>query len=272
MKNKIIDCITFFDDNFMFNLRYNILKDYVDHFFVCESRYNHKGLEKKINFIMKNEYDQSKITHIIKEEKFPKNSTRWQNQAIQREYLLTKMDNLDPEDYVLFSDPDEIPKPELLMGFELKKKYGIFLQKCFVFKFNLFNKYESPWEGTRVCKKKNLKSIDFMRHKVRSKNLKYSFLRIDKEKSIKTFENGGWHFNNLLTPTEISIKLKTFAHSEFSKDKFSSIKIIEEKINKKVDLFERGHQYKTVILDDSFPKYILKNIHKLNQFIISDSS
>ena len=32
MQSKIFDCITFFDNNFMFNLRYNILKDYIDHF------------------------------------------------------------------------------------------------------------------------------------------------------------------------------------------------------------------------------------------------
>ena len=36
-KNKIIDCITFFDNNFMFELRYNILVDKVDYFIVCES-------------------------------------------------------------------------------------------------------------------------------------------------------------------------------------------------------------------------------------------
>ena len=59
------------------------------------------------------------------------------------------------------------------------------MQTCFNFKFNLYNKYESPWEGTRVSKKKNLKSIDFMRQKVRSKNLKYKFYRFDKEKSIQ---------------------------------------------------------------------------------------
>ena len=34
-----------------------------------------------------------------------------------------------------------------------------FLQKTFNYKFNLFNPYESPWDGSRVCKKKNLKSI-----------------------------------------------------------------------------------------------------------------
>ena len=56
------------------------------------------------------------------------------------------------------------------INFELKYKYGIFLQDCFNYKFNLFNKYESPWEGTRVAKKKNLKTINFLRQKIKSKN------------------------------------------------------------------------------------------------------
>ena len=46
-KSKIFDCITFFDNNFMFNLRYNILKDFVDYFVICESKFNHKGKKKK---------------------------------------------------------------------------------------------------------------------------------------------------------------------------------------------------------------------------------
>ena len=61
-----------------------------------------------------------------------------------------------------------------------------------------------------------------MRQKVKSKNLKYNFFRIDKEKSIELFYDAGWHFNNLLSPDKISKKLKTFAHSEFADKKFSS--------------------------------------------------
>ena len=116
------------------------------------------------------------------------------------------------EDYIFFSDPDEIPNPKLLINFELKKKYGIFFQKCFNYKFNLLNSYETPWEGTRVCKKKNLKSIDFMRQKIKSKNLNYSFLRLDKEKSIEIFEDGGWHFTCIRTPEDLEKKLLNFAH------------------------------------------------------------
>ena len=47
-KNKIYDCITFFDENLLVNARFEILKDVVDFFIVCESRYDHKGKKKKL--------------------------------------------------------------------------------------------------------------------------------------------------------------------------------------------------------------------------------
>ena len=106
-----------------------------------------------------------------------------------------------------------------------------------------------------------------MRQKIRSKNLKYSFFRFDKEKNIQIFEDSGWHFNNILNPSDISIKLKTFAHTEFSEDKFSSTKIIESKIKNKIDLFNRGHKYELVQIDKTFPKYLLENLRKYEDFI-----
>ena len=47
MKSKIFDCITFFDNNFMFDFRYNVLKDFVDYFIICESIFDHRGKPKK---------------------------------------------------------------------------------------------------------------------------------------------------------------------------------------------------------------------------------
>ena len=251
----------------MFNLRYNILKEEVDFFIICESRYDHKGNEKKINFIRAKEYDFNKVKHFILEKPFPKNNNTWQNQALQREFLLKCTNIAESEDYIFFSDPDEIPKPEILKNFELKKKYGIFMQKFFNYKFNLYNPYESPWEGTRVSKKKNLGSIDFMRQKVKLKNLNFNFLRIDKEKNIEIFDNAGWHFNNIFSAEEISLKLKTFAHTEFQDKKFSSISAIKDKVKQKTDLFGRGHIYKNVKIDNTYPKYLIENLKKYKEWI-----
>ena len=251
----------------MFDLRYKTLQNVVDEFVVCESRYDHRGKEKKLNF-KKNSYSNKNINYIVLEKEFPKKNNIWENQATQRDYILKKLDYLEEEDYIFFSDPDEIINPNKLENFKLDKKYGIFMQKCFNYKFNLFNPHESPWEGTRVCKKKNLGSINFMRQKIKSKNLSYKFFRIDKEKDIQIFDDGGWHFNNILSPEEISLKLKTFAHSEFSGKKFSSIKVIEDKIKKKLDLFGRNHKYFKIEIDFTYPKPIRDNKKKFIEFII----
>jgi beta-1,4-mannosyl-glycoprotein beta-1,4-N-acetylglucosaminyltransferase len=266
-KDKIIDCITFFDNNYMFDLRFNILKDYVDYFVICESKYDHRNIKKKLNFnheLIKHK----KIKYVVMEMPFPKNTNLWENQAIQREFLLKKTSFADPEDFIFFSDPDEIPNPQIIKNFKLKNKYGIFFQKCFNYKLNLYNPHESPWEGTRVCKMKNLKSIDYMRQKIRSKNIDYSFYRIDKEKNIEIFYDGGWHFNNIMKPEDISLKLKTFAHSEFSGERYSNVELIKKKIEDKVDLFERGHKYQKVDINHSFPEYIMSNHEKYKLYIL----
>ncbi len=266
---KFIDCITFFDNNYIFDFRYNVIKNYVDKFIICESLFDHKNNPKKVNFDLEKKYkDNSQVIHLILKKPFPKKTNPWQNQAIQREYILENLNFTDEDDLIFFSDPDEIPNPNLLSNFVLTKKYGIFLQKIYNYKFNLFNSYETPWEGTKVCKKKNLKSINFMREKIKTKNLKYKFYRLDKEKSIEIFDNGGWHFTNLMQPELISKKLKTFAHSEFSGDQFSSIEIIKKKIEEKVDLFNRGHKYSYVKIDDTFPKYLINNLEKYKDFIL----
>ena len=113
-----------------------------------------------------------------------------------------------------------------------------------------------------------MRSIDFVRQKVKSKNLKYKFYRFDKEKNIEIFQNSGWHFNNILSPEAISLKLKTFAHTEFALDKFSNIEIIKDKIHNMIDLFERGHKYEKIDLDKSFPKYLIENLDKYKEYIL----
>ena len=155
--NKIIDCITFFDNKLMFDLRFNILKDHVDFFVVCESKYDHRNNSKKLNFDLKF-LKNNKVKYVVLDKPFPNENDIWKNQAIQREFLFNSLDSFVREnDFVFFSDPDEIPNPSLLINFNLKKKYGIFFQDCFNFKFNLYNPYETPWEGTRVSQKKKPK-------------------------------------------------------------------------------------------------------------------
>ena len=65
---KIFDCTTYFEEDLMMDVRFNILNEYVDTFIVCESKYTHSGKEKKINFDLNNfPKFKNKIKHIVLE-------------------------------------------------------------------------------------------------------------------------------------------------------------------------------------------------------------
>ena len=111
---RIFDCVTFFEEERLMNLRFNILNSYVDQFIVCEGLYDHRGRRKKINFNKKKfPLFEKKITHVICG-KFPQGLDPWGRQAFQREKILSALKFADEEDLIMFSDPDEIPNPQKL--------------------------------------------------------------------------------------------------------------------------------------------------------------
>ena len=71
------------------------------------------------------------------------------------------------------------------------------------------------WYGSKACKKKNLKSPQWLRN---IKNKKFNFWRLDTFFSEKKYinkvyiKNGGLHFSNLKNPVDVEIKLKSYLH------------------------------------------------------------
>ena len=64
---------------------------------------------------------------------------------------------------VILSDSDEIPDLTKLSQINSKKIYS-FSQKMFMYKLNLQNLNESNWIGSRITKKKNLRSMQALRN------------------------------------------------------------------------------------------------------------
>ena len=50
----IYDCVTYFDEDLILEIRLNILNEYVDYFVISESTKTHQGKNKKINFKIDN--------------------------------------------------------------------------------------------------------------------------------------------------------------------------------------------------------------------------
>ena len=63
---KIIDCFMYFDEDLVLDLRLNYLSKFVDNFVIVESKFNHKGEERKLEFDLNRFVKfKDKITYII---------------------------------------------------------------------------------------------------------------------------------------------------------------------------------------------------------------
>ena len=73
-------------------------------------------------FNLKNSIYKNKIIHLIHDKPFSIKNNAWQNQAEQREHIFNALKLAEDDDYIMFSDPDEIPSPNTLRKLNLRKK------------------------------------------------------------------------------------------------------------------------------------------------------
>ena len=79
--------------------------------------------------------------------------------------------------------------------------------------------------------------------------------------------DGGWHFSFLKKPTQISKKIKSYAHQEYNLEKFNKIENIENKLKNKKDILGREYVYKKIEIDKSFPDFIVEHKEELKSWI-----
>ena len=284
---KIFDCIQFFDENMMLDLRLNILNEHVDYFVIVENLFMHSGKKKNQNFNINNfKKFKKKIIYILVDE-LPKDlfdikkysGTEKTNRIIdntlkiehnQRNKILNGLKLADQNDLILISDVDEIPKLEEIRA-KIKNKIILFRQRMFYYKFNLMYK-GLAWSGTKAVKKKDLISPQWLRD---VKDRKYSIWRLDilfnkmKYNNIQFIEDGGWHFTNFRTPKELELKLNNFGHHTEYKESGLNIKDIENMINENKAIYDyqadmrtnkwSGKQRLEKVNEDYLPEYVIKN-------------
>ena len=280
----------------MLEVRFNILNKYVDKFVVAESKYSHSGNKKKLNFDIKKFSEfKKKIIYVVVENEpndliyqkkdnvlFEKSEEMRMNSikriAYQRNKIIESLSEAEKNDYIFYSDNDEIPNLENFNFDKHQNKITIFKQKLFYYKFNLFCD-RADWYGTKGCKKKYLKSFSHLRE---IKTKKYPFYRFDtffsenKYMNLKIIEDGGWHFSRLMSPKDMQIKLTNSEdHHEFKLSKIN-LSNIEDLVKRKV--IEYDHKAKTTdykfskefklktLSIEYMPLFLRKNIDKYSEW------
>ena len=84
---KIFDCFMYNNEELMLDIRLNYMVEKVEKFIIVESKFDHQGNKKKIEFdIKKFSKYKNKINHLIIDE-FPKNFNNWERENFQRNYI-----------------------------------------------------------------------------------------------------------------------------------------------------------------------------------------
>ena len=267
----IYDCFSYWDEDLLLDLRLNILNDYVDFFVIVEGNKTWQNNSKETRFdIKKFKKFKEKIIY-VKVTDMPNGIDPYLRENHQRNCILRGLTDAKAEDKIIISDLDEIPNPLKISRFKKNMKYAVFKQNHFYYRFNLQSENNPFWYGSRICNFKDLKSPQWLR------NLKFKkrpFWRLDKFRLNNIIDDGGWHFCNLKSPENLLYKYKNLCETddpinfkEKIDDKYLNIESIKSQIYNNKDIIGRNDNFKKVSINESFPEYLIKNIHLYSNWI-----
>ena len=286
----IYDCFTFFNELELLELRLHELANVVDKFVLVEATKTHSNKpkplyyqENRLRFIEFHD----KIIHVVADD-LPDAKDPWMLENYQRNCIARGLANCQPDDFVLVSDLDEIPRAAVVetmslgipfhdsffsnavhaalnsnlvksifhrRGFRrrLRKHHPFvwkFRQPLYRYFLNCASVGSALRYGTRMLRFRDFSCAEEMRHS-----------------GYKVVENGGWHFSWMGGVQRIQEKLAAYAHQERNLPQFADTQHIQQAVNKGRVFFDGDKRLEFVPLDGSFPRYLVEHPEKFSSWI-----
>lgn len=268
----IYDCIPFFNELDILNLRLHVLDSIVDKFIIEESTVTFSGEPKELCFEKNKEMFQEflpKIEYIVVDNS-PVDTTTHLRDKFQKNALEKGLVNAGEDDMIILSDVDEIPNPEALK--ELKEHFDPdkvyhFAQRMFYCFINMeevsgnllsitgeFPGIERKmWLGTKVFAKRSIPEDGIIQLREAS---------VTSPNAVRV-ANGGWHFGYMGSRHEADVskrigdKVVAAAHQEYNTEDI----LAEAKYRLMLgeDMFGRNAKFQRVEVDETYPKYLLQH-------------
>lgn len=235
----IIDAFTFFNEYDMLEARLEYYYNFVDKFVISECDHTHAGNYKGFNFekeMKRYEKYLDKIHYLklsidptkydfTKPQSTNYSAGNWILEKQQRNYLVNALTN--PESFVMISDVDEVCTiesiKESITRFDEKMVAVGSNQEMFWYSFK--TKEPNFWSGSILTKVKFI--------------IEYSpeFFRVKRWVLPKML--CGYHMTYFMDIEKMKYKIENFAHQELNQKEFTEIEKIKEKIEKKIEPFQR---------------------------------
>jgi beta-1,4-mannosyl-glycoprotein beta-1,4-N-acetylglucosaminyltransferase len=284
----IYDCFTFFNELELLELRLNELAGVVDRFVLVEATQTHTNKSKPLHY-QENRARFSefhdKIIHIVVDD-LPVSSDPWVPENFQRNCIARGLTKCRPDDFVLVSDLDEIPRASVVAEMTRKIPYhdnalanavhgtlnsklsqNIFKRKGFRRLLRKNHPFVWKFEQVTYVHYINCLSTEISRGTRMTRFRDFSCAEELRHSGRNSIKNAGWHFTWMGGAERIRDKLEAYSHQECNLPQFNNPDHINRILNKGSTLFKEDVHLKIVPLDDSFPGYVLTHPEKFSHWL-----
>ena len=281
----VYDCIPFFNEIDILNLRLHILDPLVDRFIIEEATVTFSGEPKELCFEKNKDLFKEflhKIEYIVVDDS-PVDVTTHERDKFQKNALIKGLKDASDEDVVILRDADQIRNPkvlkEIIDGFNPDKVYH-FAQRMFYCYLNMEEVSgkllsitgEFPgirrkmWLGTKVFSKRSIpgEGIIFLRE---ASTTAPGAVRV---------ADGGWHFGYMGSSRESNVskrigdKVVAAAHQEYNNQ--DTLAEARDRILLGQDIFGRDAKFERVEIDESYPDYLREHLDEYEYLVMKPVS
>jgi beta-1,4-mannosyl-glycoprotein beta-1,4-N-acetylglucosaminyltransferase len=230
---RVFDCFPFFNELDVLEIRLAELDPLVDHFVIVEATRTFTANPKPLYFAdNRKRFDRyaHKIIHVVVDDLPLDAPTHWIREAYQRDAIMRGLAAAAPDDRIIISDCDEIPKPVLLQRAlalrGLSHRVVAFWCDNYFYRFNLRNDAHDHRHGPRLLTMSNLTSPQLIREiqfrfskRPYMKPVAAPFASYRASRRMGSWVwasiiwHGAWHFTNVGDVDAVNLKFTSFSHA-----------------------------------------------------------
>jgi len=257
---KVYDCFTFFNELDVLEIRLQEMWDVTDYFVIAESNMSHSGKTK--DYILLDNWNRfkpyaDKIRRIDVND-MPETNDSWVRERFQRRSLGRGLTDMTPEDLVIVSDLDEIPRADAVaMIKEDENDYAKYVLTIPMFQYKI--NYMKIFD---ISKQRNIMCTRGRAFTDAQQEREFTFPWTPDYEDTVYIDHGGWHFTYFGDDKNAITKIQNFAHTETDRKDLIDRHDIEWMVANKYGHHGINHQerFEIVQVTDYFPKCITDNL------------
>jgi beta-1,4-mannosyl-glycoprotein beta-1,4-N-acetylglucosaminyltransferase len=278
---KIFDCFIFFNELDILDIRLNTLDKEVDYFVLVESTRTFTGQPKELVYQQNKDRFarfQDRIIHVIVDDMPAQAESTFTREAHQRIAIGKGLSSAQPDDLIIVSDVDEIPKPEVLR--EARKNasgrityfegvyYHFYLNWRLTDRKDLMTsrmiEYKHFRDGWLLRTTKGRRSTSIPAWAEYLMWLPYAAHRHGAFLRRQICREGCWHFSFMMSPDEVRRKLTAYKAPDRLKTKDSRAEAVEDRISRRRSMFDSEIALAPMA---EMPDYVQKHTAKFKHMI-----